>query len=91
MAAIVGVVSSEVEALLYPVALTSVGGTLMMLTMVNTMLWVTVLHRIGQARSWRQVLPLLMAGLATALLELVVLNLIRAWLSVQLGMHKRYE
>ena len=57
VAAIAAAVSSEINALLYPLALLSVGGTLMMLTIVNTMLTTLLLRREAQARSWRDALP----------------------------------
>jgi uncharacterized membrane protein len=86
VAAIVAAASSSIDALLYPLALLSVGGTLMMLTIVNTMLITILLRREAQARSWRDALPLLVAGLALGTLEVLVINLLRAWLTAQLGL-----
>ena len=86
VAAIAAAVSSEINALLYPLALLSVGGTLMMLTIVNTMLVTLLLRREAQARSWRDALPLLTAGLALGMLELLAINLFRTWLTAKLGL-----
>ena len=86
VAAIAAAVSSEINALLYPLALLSVGGTLMMLTIVNTMLATLLLRREAQARSWRDALPLLAAGLALGMLEVLAINLFRTWLTAELGL-----
>jgi len=86
VAAIVTLVSSEFAALLYPLALLSVGGTLMMLTLVNTMVVVIALRREGQAHGWRDTLPLFAAGLALGTLELLLIDLGRAWLTRELGL-----
>ena len=86
VAAIAAAVSSEINALLYPLALLSVGGTLMMLTIVNTMLATLLLRREAQARSWRDALPLLAAGLALGMLEMLAINLFRTWLTAELGL-----
>lgn len=86
VAAIVALVSSEVQALLYPLALLSVGGTLMLLTLVNTMLVAIVLRREALASRLRQALPLFVAGLALAMIELLALNLVRAYLTSALGL-----
>jgi uncharacterized membrane protein len=86
VAGIVALVSSELPILLYPLALASVGGTLMMLVMVNSMLLAIILRREARARSWRSALPLLAAGLGLATIELLLINLIRAWLTATLGL-----
>lgn len=86
VALIVAAVGSEWAPLLYPLALLSVAGTLMMLAMVNTMLVVLALKREGKTAGWRDALPLMIAGLALAMLELLVINLLRAWLTAELGL-----
>ncbi|MBE2232960.1 MAG: DUF2085 domain-containing protein [Anaerolinea sp.] len=83
VALITAAVGSQWAPLLYPLALLSVAGALMMLALVNTMLVVLALKREGQVAGWRDALPLLIAGLALALLELLAINLLRAWLTVQ--------
>lgn len=84
--AIVALVNSEVQQLLYPLALLSVAGTVMMLTIVNTMLVTIALRRSGTVERWRDALPLIVAGLALALIEIIVINVFRAWLTSQLGL-----
>ncbi|MFZ2359093.1 MAG: DUF2085 domain-containing protein [Anaerolineae bacterium] len=86
IALIVAAVGSEWAPLLYPLALLSVAGTLMMLTLVTTMLVTLGLRRDGRAQSWRDALPLLIAGLALALLIVLGINLLRAWLTAELGL-----
>lgn len=83
VALITAAVGSQWAPLLYPLALLSVAGALMMLALVNTMLVVLALKREGQVAGWRDALPLLIAGLALALLELLAINLLRAWLTIQ--------
>jgi uncharacterized membrane protein len=86
VALIVAAVGSEWAPLLYPLALLSIAGTLMMLTMVTTMLLTLALHRDAQAAGWRDALPLLIAGLALALTTVLGINLLRAWLTTELGL-----
>jgi uncharacterized membrane protein len=86
VALIVAAVGSEWAPLLYPLALLSVAGTLMMLTLVMTMLLTLALRRDGRAEGWRDALPLLTAGVALALIVLLAINLLRAWLTAELGL-----
>lgn len=86
MVAIVALMNSEIQQLLYPLALLSVAGTLMMLTIVNTMLVTIALRRSGTVERWRDALPLMVAGLALAVVEIVVINVIRAALTAALGL-----
>ncbi len=86
IALIVAAVGSEWAPLLYPLALLSVAGTLMMLTLVMTMLVTLGLRRDGQASGWRDALPLLVAGLALALITILGINVLRSWLTAELGL-----
>jgi uncharacterized membrane protein len=86
IALIVAGVGSEWAPLLYPLALLSAAGTLMMLTLVMTMLVTLALRRDGWAEGWRDALPLLTAGLALALIILLGINVLRAWLTAELGL-----
>ncbi len=86
VAAIVLLMTSEQDALLYPLALLSVGGTLMLLTMVNTMILTLALQRDGQAQRWRDAVPLLTAGVALGLVEVLAINVLRAWLTAALDL-----
>lgn len=84
--AIAALVNSQWPPLLYPLALLSVAGTVMMLTIVNTMLLTIALRRSGTVERWRDALPLITAGLALAVIEILLINLARAWLTAQLGL-----
>jgi uncharacterized membrane protein len=86
IALIVAGVGSEWTPLLYPLALLSAAGTLMMLTLVMTMLVTLALRRDGWAKGWRDALPLLTAGLALALIILLGINVLRAWVTAELGL-----
>ena len=89
-ALLVWIVQTQVSSLLYPVAALSILGTLVMLTMVNTMIVLIVTRRDSKAESWCDaVLPLLLGLLAT-FLELSALGLLHlaliqrlAWLGQQ--------
>lgn len=79
------VVQAEIGALLYPVAIFSSLGVLLLLTLLNAMIAAIVMRREGLAQTWRQALVPLSAGLAMGLLEIAALNLLRAWLEARLG------
>lgn len=82
-ALIVLAVGSEWAPLLYPLALLSVAGTVLLLTLVNTMLLVIALKREALATHARAVVPVLLGGLALALVEVLLINLGRAWLTAR--------
>lgn len=84
--AVAALVNSQWPPLLYPLALLSVGGTLMMLTIVNTMLVTIVLRRSSTLTRWQETLPLLAAGLGLAVIQILLINLLRAWLTAELGL-----
>ena len=86
VAIIVALTTSEFNALLYPLALLSVGGTLMMLTIVNTMLLTILLRRANKLNGWLDALPLLVGGLALAVVQVAIINIIRAWLTSTMGL-----
>ncbi|MEA3335531.1 MAG: DUF2085 domain-containing protein [Chloroflexota bacterium] len=86
VALIVALVNSEFAPLLYPLALLSVAGTLIMLTLVNTMIVVLVLKKDGAVRNWREALPLVVAGLALSSVGLLIIVLGRSWLTDMFGL-----
>ncbi len=73
-------------ALLYPLAILSSGGVLLMLTMINTMIAAVILGREGYARTWPQALVPLTVGLAMAFLQMAAMILLRAYLTTSLGL-----
>lgn len=87
VAAAVGFVAqSEAVWLYYPLALLSVAGELLMLSLVNTLVLCVLLRREGAATNWRQAAPLWLAGLAAALVEVNLVNVARQALSQLLGL-----
>jgi uncharacterized membrane protein len=68
---------SENPVILYPVALISAAGVLVLLTMVYTMIWLMVLRRENSIQRPRQLILWLVAGFGVALLQIVVLDAIR--------------
>lgn len=71
------VVYAEPSFLLYPVALVSALGVLLMLTLVNTILVLVVMHRESVAITWRDAVLPLTFGLALALVEVGVIDFVR--------------
>ena len=80
------VIQAQIDALLYPLAIASSLGVVILLTMINTILAVVVLRREGSAQSWRQLVVPLTAGLALAILQISALSLLRAYLTVTFGL-----
>ena len=85
-ALLVWIVQAEIGPLLYPLALLSSGGVLVLLTAINSMLAAVVLRLEGRARTARQLLLPLAAGLALALIEVTVLALVRTYLVTHFGL-----
>jgi uncharacterized membrane protein len=81
-----GLVVLEIPALLYPLALVSSGGVLVMLGMINTTLVVTILRHENRFRTWQQAMPPMAVGLVLALLEVSGLDLFRAYLTQALNL-----
>ena len=81
-----GLVMLEIPALLYPLAILSSGGVLVMLGMINTTLVVTVLRHENRFRTWRQALAPLAVGLVLALVEVNGMDLFRAYLTQALNL-----
>jgi hypothetical protein len=54
--------------------------------MIDTILAVVVLRREGSAQSWRQLVVPIAAGLALAILQILALGLLRAYLTVTFGL-----
>lgn len=79
-------IHAELDFLLYPLAILSSLGVLMMLTIINSMIMAVVLGREGYASSLRQALVPLTAGLALAILLLTSMILLRAYLTAKLGL-----
>ena len=77
---------SGIAALVYPLALLSTVGVLVMLALINSMIAAVVLGREGYARTWQQALIPLAVGAAMTILEIMVMDLFRAYLTAKLGL-----
>lgn len=71
------IVYAEPSFLLYPVTIVSACGVLLMLTMVNSVLVLAIVHPTAIAITWRDAALPLTLGLALALVEIGVLNFVR--------------
>jgi uncharacterized membrane protein len=80
------VIQAQIDVLLYPLAIASSLGVVILLTMIDTILAVVVLRREGSAQSWRQLVVPIAAGLALAILQILALSLLRAYLTVTFGL-----
>ena len=83
---LVVIVNLGIGALLYPLAILSSGGVLLMLIMINTMIAAVILGREGYARNWPQALVPLTVGLGLAILQMAFMILLRAYLTTSLGL-----
>jgi hypothetical protein len=83
---LVAVSQAQVDFLLYPLALASSLGAVVMLMFINGMLAAVVLGREGHAPTWRQVLVPLSLGLALTGLEIAGLVLLRDYVTAELGL-----
>ena len=86
LAVLIWVIQAEIGFLLYPLALLSSLGVLMMLIIINAMLAAVVLGLEGQARTWLQASIPITIGTALALLELTGMVLLRAYLTARYGL-----
>ncbi len=85
-----GLVLTQNPLLLYPMALISAGGVLVILSMVYCMVWLIVFKIENQFMRWPQLVLPLVGGFGTALLQIAVLDLLRfavtgTWAGFQLG------
>jgi len=83
---LVFLVNLGIGPLLYPLAILSSAGVLVMLTMINTMIAAVILRREGFARNWTQALVPLTVGLGLAILEMTAMILLRVYLTTTLGL-----
>jgi len=83
---IILVIHSGIDFLLYPLAILSSLGVVMMLVIINSMIAAVVLGREGYTTSWRQALIPLTVGLALAILQMTAMVLLRGYLTVTMGL-----
>ena len=77
---------SGVDFLLYPLAILSSLGVVLMLVLIHTIIAAVVLGREGYARTWRQALVPLTVGTAMAILMMTFMILLRSYLTTKLGL-----
>ena len=67
--------------ILYPLALISAAGVVILLTMVYTMLWLAILKSENRYNQSKEMLFPVLAGLLIALIQLAVFDLLRFWMT----------
>jgi len=86
IAILVLVVQAEIDFLLYPLAILSSLGVVMMLVLINSMIATVVLGRGGYARTWSQALVPLTVGAALAVLQMMAMSMLRIYLTIKMGL-----
>ncbi len=81
-----GIVYLEIAPFLYPLAILSALGVLVMLTALNTMVVLAVTRKEGLAAVWQQAVLPLTVGLAIAFLEIGAIDMLRAYLTKAAGL-----
>ncbi len=86
VAVLIVVVHAEIDWLLYPLAIVSSLGVLVLLVLINSMIAAVVLGREGYARSWVEAAVPLSLGAALAIVELAAMILLRSTLTTAFGL-----
>lgn len=79
------VVQAEIGALLYPLAIVSSLGVLILLVLINALIAAVALRREGYAVTWRQAVVPIIAGAGLSFLEIGALALLRSYLTTAVG------
>jgi uncharacterized membrane protein len=74
-------VLTENPVVLYPVAFISVGGVLILLIMVYSMIWVMLMRQENEFTRFSQLWLALAAGFTIAMLQIAAIDLLRFWLT----------
>lgn len=74
-------VLTENPVVLYPVAFISVGGVLILLMMVYSMIWVMLMRQENEFTRFSQLWLALAAGFTIAILQIAAIDLLRFWLT----------
>ncbi len=74
---LIGLVLTEWDFLLYPLALLSAAGVLTLLTCINSMLVLMLIRRENMVNTWRGSIIPLLAGLALSIIQVGAIDLIR--------------
>jgi uncharacterized membrane protein len=75
------VLLTENPLILYPLALISAAGVVVLLTTVYTIIFIMALRKECQYSTWKELLFPLIAGFGMALLQLALMDIIRYWLT----------
>jgi uncharacterized membrane protein len=86
VALLIWIIQAEIAFLLYPLAILSSLGVLLMLILINSLIATVVLGREGYAQTWRQTLIPLTVGAALAILQITAMVLLRAYLTIKFGL-----
>ena len=86
LALLAWVIQAQIDFLLYPLAILSSLGVVVMLVLINSMIAAVVLGREGYAQAWWQALIPLTIGAALAILEITAMVLLRAYLTAKFGL-----
>jgi uncharacterized membrane protein len=73
--------------LLYPIAIVSSAGLILALTSVNVVFMLGVTNRVGKFRTWRQFFPLFTVAVGCAIVELMLLFMLKTLLLNALAVH----
>ena len=71
----------ENDWILYPAAILSAGGVLLVLTLVYSMVWIMTMKQENAFTHWKQLWLPLSAGLTIALLQILIIDVARLWLT----------
>jgi uncharacterized membrane protein len=85
-ALLVVLTQTGIDLVLYPLAIASSIGVGLILTLINSMLVAVVLGREGYAQTWAQAWVPLSIGAALAIVQIAALDLLRAYLTVELAL-----
>ncbi|MCK5642802.1 MAG: hypothetical protein KAJ19_18480, partial [Gammaproteobacteria bacterium] len=85
-AGLVGLMITENPLILYPMALLSSFGVLVLLALIYTTMSLTILRLDNRADSWRDLVLPLVAGLALGIVQITLLSLGRYLLTVESGL-----
>lgn len=85
-ALLIVVVQAQIGFLLYPLALLSTLGVLLLLILINSMAVAVALGREAYAQTWRQALAPMVVGAGLAVVQLAGLDLVRAFLTARYGL-----
>jgi uncharacterized membrane protein len=80
------VIQAEIAWLLYPLAILSTLGVVLLLVLINSMIAAVLLRREGIAQTWLQALVPVTVGTAMAILEMTAMVVLRAYLTIRFGL-----